>query len=75
MKSFILALLPGLEDEGNEYYEQSFNLMDKLCSIVGEDYFYHSLFLGIISSPSQRLYAFSYILKKFKKPKTAEGCI
>jgi len=22
MKSFILALLPGFEDEGNEYYEQ-----------------------------------------------------
>ncbi|ORY46650.1 hypothetical protein LY90DRAFT_509196 [Neocallimastix californiae] len=72
MKSFILALLPGFEDEGNEYYEQTYNLMDKLCGIVGEEYFYHCLFLGIISSTSQRIYAFSYILKKFKKPTSAE---
>jgi len=72
MKSFILALLPGFEDEGNEYYEQTYNLMDKLCNIVGEEYFYHCLFLGIISSTSQRIYAFSYILKKFKKPTTTE---
>jgi len=47
--------------------------MDKLCNIVGEEYFYHCLFLGIITSKSQRLYAFSYILKKFKKPTSAEG--
>jgi len=72
MKSLILALLPGFEDEGNEYYEQTFNLMNKLCDIVGKEYFYHCLFLGIISSSSQRLYAFSYILKIFKKPNSAE---
>ncbi|ORX53715.1 hypothetical protein BCR36DRAFT_348582 [Piromyces finnis] len=72
MKSLILALLPGFEDEGNEYYEQTYNLMNKLCDIVGKEYFYHCLFLGIISSSSQRLYAFSYILKIFKKPNSAE---
>ena len=47
--------------------------MNKLCDIVGKEYFYHCLFLGIISSSSQRLYAFSYILKIFKKPNSAEG--
>ena len=34
MKSFIIALLPGFEDEGNEYYEQV-----KIYNFTNHNYF------------------------------------
>lgn len=63
LKSLILALLPGFEEE-NDIYERVFEILESLCNKVGDFFFYHCLWIGIISSPRSRLTAFLYLLKK-----------
>ena len=64
LKSLILALLPALEEE-NDIYERVFNILENLCLRVGDVFFYHCLWIGIISSPRCRYCAFLFLLKKF----------
>ena len=75
VKSIILCLLPGLEDETSEDFEQGIELLDKLRAITtqvdqtdeqdgGTDgYFWQCFFLAVITSPPRRQGALSYMFR------------
>jgi hypothetical protein len=63
LKAFILALLPGLEEE-NAIQSRVLIILEELNKTIGQE-FYKSLWMGIISSKKARLNGFYYLLKKF----------
>ncbi|KAI9352085.1 Dopey, N-terminal-domain-containing protein [Obelidium mucronatum] len=67
LKGMILALLPGLEEEGNEFFDPVMQMLDKLCATVGSIYFFHCISLAIISGQRLRGAAVNYLLKRMPK--------
>ncbi|KAL9101540.1 MAG: hypothetical protein Q9163_003216 [Psora crenata] len=75
LKAIVLALLPGLEEEGSEEFDRTHALLDKLKNAVGKSdtrvidqagvtnqrYFWQSLFLATITSTSRRQGALAYL--------------
>ena len=78
LKSITLALLPGLEEETSEEFERTFSLLNKFkvvvgsgsgrngnqSNIFGDQYFWQSLFLASITSPSRRQGALAYMTRE-----------
>ncbi|KAJ8503598.1 hypothetical protein ONZ45_g10714 [Pleurotus djamor] len=54
MKSFILALLPGLEEETGEFFEKVLSLLDKLSGTVSPSFFFQNIWLVMMTAPSAR---------------------
>ena len=75
LKAIALALLPGLEEEASEEFERTHALLNKFRGALGshassngaqldikaDRYFWQSLFLATITSPSRRQGALSYL--------------
>ncbi|KAI8919962.1 Dopey, N-terminal-domain-containing protein [Powellomyces hirtus] len=72
LKGLILAILPILEEENGEFFSRGITLLDSLSSSVGQGYFYHCLWLSLISTPHLRLAAVNYLLKRMPKLSSAE---
>jgi hypothetical protein len=74
MKSLVLSVLPALEDETSEDFEQALSILAKLESTFvqhdtdapSEDagYFWQCLFLAVITSPSRRQGALNYLTRR-----------
>jgi predicted DNA-binding transcriptional regulator YafY len=74
MKSLVLSVLPALEDETSEDFEQALSILAKLESTfvqhdadaLSEDagYFWQCLFLAVITSPSRRQGALNYLTRR-----------
>ena len=74
MKSLVLSVLPALEDETSEDFEQALSILVKLESTFvqhdtdapSEDagYFWQCLFLAVITSPSRRQGALNYLTRR-----------
>lgn len=71
-KAFILALLPGIEEENNEFFEPVVKLLDKLNESMATSHFFECIWLAIISSPGLRRAAFNYLLKRVPKTNSAD---
>ncbi|KAJ3872338.1 Dopey, N-terminal-domain-containing protein, partial [Lentinula edodes] len=54
MKSFILALLPGLEEETGEFFERVISLLDQLSGTVSPSFFFQNIWLIMLTTPSAR---------------------
>ncbi|KAH7875407.1 Dopey, N-terminal-domain-containing protein [Lentinula edodes] len=54
MKSFILALLPGLEEETGEFFERVISLLDRLSGTVSPSFFFQNIWLIMSTTPSAR---------------------
>ncbi|KAF8665364.1 hypothetical protein AX16_000383 [Volvariella volvacea WC 439] len=54
MKSFILALLPGLEEETGEFFEKVLSLLDRLSGTVSPSFFFQNIWLVMLATPSAR---------------------
>ncbi|KAH8998778.1 Dopey, N-terminal-domain-containing protein [Lactarius hatsudake] len=67
MKSFILALLPGLEEETSEFFEQVLNLLDGLSTTVSMSYFLENVWLIMLTVPSARGTALNLISRRLPK--------
>ncbi|KAM5474324.1 hypothetical protein MauCBS54593_001898 [Microsporum audouinii] len=78
VKSIILALLPGLEDETSEDFEETLKLVDKLRDVssaagddsgaaAGSQYFWQCLFLASVTNPSRRVGALAYLNRHLPK--------
>ncbi|KAJ3396413.1 hypothetical protein HDU92_003035 [Lobulomyces angularis] len=67
LKGFILALLPCLEEEGNEFFDRTLQILDTLGLSVGQGYFFQCLWLCIISVSHLRGAALAYLLKRLPK--------
>ena len=78
LKAITLALLPGLEEETSEEFERTLRLLNKFRNAVGSDvdaknghssisgdqYYWQSLFLASITSPSRRQGALAYMVRE-----------
>ncbi|KAJ1673526.1 hypothetical protein EV182_005062, partial [Spiromyces aspiralis] len=71
-KSFIIALLPGLEEERSEVYERVIKLLDKIKTLTDPSFFYQTIFLVMISNPELRLCVLNYLSARIRVLATAE---
>ncbi|KAI0271467.1 Dopey, N-terminal-domain-containing protein [Gloeopeniophorella convolvens] len=67
MKSFILALLPGLEEETGEFFEQVLSLLDRLSATVSLSFFLENVWLILITNPSARGTALTLVSRRIPK--------
>ncbi len=66
---FVLAVLPGLEDESSEFYARSFQLLTSICAAIGDvGVFSRGLWRALLLAPEMRLSATHYL-----RMKLAEG--
>ncbi|KAI6136235.1 Dopey, N-terminal-domain-containing protein [Pisolithus sp. B1] len=64
MKSFILALLPGLEEETGEFFDKVLGLLDRLADTVSPVFFIQNLWLVMITMPPARGSALNFLLRR-----------
>ncbi|PGH29179.1 hypothetical protein GX50_08065 [[Emmonsia] crescens] len=80
LKSIILALLPGLEEETSEDFETALRIVNKFRKLnlredsssdsnidAGSQYFWQCLFLASITNPSRRLGVLAYLNRYLPK--------
>ncbi|OTB02150.1 hypothetical protein M426DRAFT_322974 [Hypoxylon sp. CI-4A] len=81
MKSIILALLPGLEDETSEDFDRTLKIVEKFKAAIrpsngrdltatdysGDDFFWQCFFLATITSQSRRPGALTYLVRRLPK--------
>src|SRR5690606_2473316 len=73
LKSVILALLPGIDEEGGEYFDDAFNLIESIRAAVAEDtYFWQCFLLATITSPQRRQGALAYLTRQLPKLDTED---
>ncbi|GAA6042706.1 hypothetical protein JCM8097_003757 [Rhodosporidiobolus ruineniae] len=66
-KAFILALLPGLEEETGEWFEKVAALLDRLSGTVSPSFFFQNLWLVLITAPTSRIPALNYLARRLPK--------
>ena len=66
-KAMILALLPGLEEEGGEFFEKVSSLLDQLSGTVSPSFFLQNIWLVLITAPSLRIAALNYLGRRMPK--------
>ncbi|GAA6000168.1 hypothetical protein JCM10207_007887 [Rhodosporidiobolus poonsookiae] len=66
-KAFILALLPGLEEETGEWFEKVAALLDRLSGTVSPSFFFQNLWLVLITAPASRIPALNYLARRLPK--------
>lgn len=64
MKSFILALLPGLEEETGEFFDQVLNLLDRLSTTVSSSFFLENVWLILLTIPPVRGTALTLVSRR-----------
>ncbi|KAF5515943.1 Protein dopey [Colletotrichum siamense] len=81
MKSVVLALLPGLEDETSEDFDRTLRLMESFKKSIrpagseeleglhstGDDFFWQCFFLASITGSSRRAGALAYLVRNLPK--------
>lgn len=61
----MLALLPGIDEEGGEYFDRTLDLIQALrTSVADEVYFWQSFLLATMTSPSKRQGALAWLNRK-----------
>ncbi|KAK7025465.1 hypothetical protein VNI00_015993 [Paramarasmius palmivorus] len=64
MKSFILALLPGLEEETGEFFEKVLSLLDRLSGTVSPSFFFQNIWLVMLTTPSARGTSLNFLSRR-----------
>lgn len=67
-KALILALLPGVEEEIGDFFDQVMSLLNRLSDAVSQRFFLQNVFLVLISSPGSRLAAVNYLSRTLTEP-------
>ncbi|KAG2138725.1 Dopey, N-terminal-domain-containing protein [Suillus bovinus] len=67
MKSFILALLPGLEEETGEFFEKVLSLLDRLSATVSPVFFIQNIWLIMITMASARGTALNFLSRRLPR--------
>ncbi|KAG8840312.1 hypothetical protein FRB91_006317, partial [Serendipita sp. 411] len=66
-KAFMLALLPGLEEENGEFFDQVLHILDRLSGIVTPSFFLQNLWLCMITTKTARAPALHYLSRRLPK--------
>lgn len=69
LSGFLSGVFPGLES-GQDHFERTSSLLDKVCAAVKPECFYTCLWECIVTNASVRLPAISYVLEHFDKKRT-----
>ncbi|KAI8981167.1 Dopey, N-terminal-domain-containing protein [Trametes punicea] len=72
MKSFILALLPGLEEETGEYFDKVLALLDRIAGTISQSFFFQNIWLIMLTTPPARGTALSYLSRRLPPFKAEE---
>ncbi|KAF7307364.1 Dopey-N domain-containing protein [Mycena indigotica] len=67
MKSFIIALLPGLEEETGEFFEKVLGLLDRLSGTVSPSFFFQNMWLVMLTTPSARGNALNLLSRRLPR--------
>ncbi|KAI8927393.1 Dopey, N-terminal-domain-containing protein [Entophlyctis helioformis] len=67
IKGFVLAILPVLDEEGNDFFEKALSILDATSHAVEHPFFFHALWLAICSSPHQRQACVHYLLRRLPR--------
>ncbi|KAF9430127.1 hypothetical protein BGZ94_008233 [Podila epigama] len=61
LKSFMIGLLPGLDEEGSEFFDRVLGILDNLRKAVDETFFFQCMWLILITSSQHRGPALHYL--------------
>ncbi|KAK7063885.1 dopey-N domain-containing protein [Favolaschia claudopus] len=75
MKSFILALLPGLEEETGEFFEKVLSLLDRLSGTVSPAFFFQNIWLVMLTTPSARGTALNFLARRLPRLNAEEDTV
>ncbi|KAJ8582095.1 hypothetical protein M405DRAFT_582865 [Rhizopogon salebrosus TDB-379] len=67
MKSFILALLPGLEEETGEFFDKVLSLLDRLSGTVSPVFFIQNIWVIMITMSSARGTALNFLSRRLPR--------
>ncbi|KAF5384809.1 hypothetical protein D9615_001099 [Tricholomella constricta] len=67
MKSIILALLPGLEEETSEFFDKVLNLLDRLSGTVSPSFFFQNIWLVMLTTPSARGTSLNFLARRLPR--------
>ncbi|KAL5535972.1 hypothetical protein ACEPAF_4066 [Sanghuangporus sanghuang] len=67
MRAFILALMPGLEEETSETFEQVLGLLDRLSGAVAPAFFLQNIWLVMLTTQVPRAYCLSYLSRRLPR--------
>lgn len=67
MRSFILALLPGLEEETGEFFERVMGILDRLSGTVAPSFFLQNVWLVMLTTQVPRAYALNYLSRRLPR--------
>ncbi|KAK6520878.1 hypothetical protein TWF506_001121 [Arthrobotrys conoides] len=68
LRSLILSILPGIDEEGSEFFDRTFALLESIRTNIDEDaYFWQCFLLASMSSPGRRQGALAYLSRKLPK--------
>ena len=73
MKSFILALLPGLEEETGEFFDQVLTMLDRLSTTVSLSFFLENVWLILLTMPPVRGTALNLVSRRLPRLVTENG--
>ncbi|GAA6010233.1 hypothetical protein JCM11491_005403 [Sporobolomyces phaffii] len=72
-KAFILALLPGLEEETGEFFDKVAELLDRVSGTVSPSFFFQNLWLVLVTAPNSRIPALNYLARRLPKLESDES--
>ncbi|KAI8901962.1 Dopey, N-terminal-domain-containing protein [Globomyces pollinis-pini] len=75
LKAFILAILPCLDEENNEYFDKGSIILEKLSKATNIQDFYTCFWKAIISSSSCRNAAMNFLLRRMPKITSREDMV
>lgn len=75
LKAFVLAILPYLEEDGNEFFDRTAALIQKLAKATSSEALYSALWMAISTSTHSRIPACNFLLKKMPKIKSKEDMV
>ncbi|KAF9312603.1 hypothetical protein BG003_006119 [Podila horticola] len=73
LKSFMIGLLPGLDEEGSEFFDRVLGIMDNLRKAVDETFFFQCMWLILITSSQHRGPALHYLGRRMPHLTNTEG--
>lgn len=73
LKSILLSLLPGIDEEGGEYFERTMQLLDAVrTGVQDEAYFWQCMMLATITAPGRRQGALAWLARRLPSFVSAE---
>ncbi|KAI5120784.1 hypothetical protein M0805_002411 [Coniferiporia weirii] len=71
-RAFILALLPGLEEETSDFFDKVTTLLDRLSDTVSPAFFLQNIWLVMLTTQVPRAYCLNYLSRRLPRLDSSE---